>query len=34
MINAWLDLPTAALFAVLIVFYAVTGALIPVSGRV
>src|SRR6266568_2755465 len=28
MINAWLDLPAAALFAVLIVFYALTGALI------
>src|SRR3982074_1665547 len=28
MINAWLDLPVAALFAVLIVFYALTGALI------
>jgi hypothetical protein len=28
MINAWLDLPTALLFAVLIVFYGLTGALI------
>jgi hypothetical protein len=28
MINAWLDLPAAALFAVLIAFYALTGALI------
>ena len=28
MINAWLDLPTAVLFAALITFYALTGALI------
>ena len=28
MINAWLELPAAALFALLIAFYALTGALI------